>query len=120
MSTWFGPRYSTKIRFADVFDGRLAPHGITEEVNEDTTENSRCLTDGNNWLWVFLDASTEWASFKRYAPNGCPDLILAAIEQAFDTNIYSEYEPQFWGFDTQEEWDAWKDALASGEVKVLH
>jgi hypothetical protein len=26
----------------------------------------------------------------------------------FDTDIVSEYEPQYWGFETQEEWDAWE------------
>jgi hypothetical protein len=38
--------------------------------------------------------------------------ILQAICEAFDADIFSEYEPQFWGFDTQEEWDAWQRAIA--------
>jgi hypothetical protein len=35
-----------------------------------------------------------------------PGYILTAISDGFDVDIVSEYEPQFWGFDTQEEWDA--------------
>jgi hypothetical protein len=31
------------------------------------------------------------------------------VAEAFDSDIFSEYEPQFWGFDTQEEWDAWHE-----------
>ena len=48
----------------------------------------------------------------RYLPNGAPGKILAAVSEAFDTDIFSEYEPQFWGFETQEEWDAWQQAAA--------
>ena len=32
--------------------------------------------------------------------------ILGAIAEAFSTDIFSEYEPQYWGYDTQEEWEA--------------
>ena len=32
-----------------------------------------------------------------------------AIAEAFDTGIVSEHEPQFWGFDTQEEWVVWNE-----------
>ena len=39
-----------------------------------------------------------------------PRHIIKAIEQAFDTEIFSEHEPQFWGFATQEEWDEWHAA----------
>lgn len=40
----------------------------------------------------------------RERPNA-PHLIFEAIAKAFDTDIFSEYEPQFWGYETREEWD---------------
>ena len=47
-----------------------------------------------------------------------PGQILGAIAKAFDTDISSEYEPQFWGFDTQEEWDrAWSKISEEHEAK---
>jgi len=64
------------------------------------------LTDGHNYLWVTADEAGCVSSFKGYLPNGAPDLILAAVEEVCDTEIVSEYEPKFWGFKTQEEWDA--------------
>jgi phosphoribosyl-ATP pyrophosphohydrolase len=109
MSTDYRPR--DNITLSEVFDGRLAPHGITEQVNHQTTEVARCLTDGNNFLWVYADNERKNISFTRYMPNGNPSRILAAIEEVFETVIYSEYEPQFWGFKTQEEWDAWDAAM---------
>ena len=32
----------------------------------------------------------------------------------------SEYEPQFWGFDTQEEWDACQDQIAREHDEKFH
>jgi hypothetical protein len=63
------------------------------------------LTDGRNYLWVYID-DDGFVSFTRYAPNGNPGKILSAVDEAFETYIASEYEPQYWGFDTEEEWEA--------------
>src|SRR5262245_9316500 len=45
-------------------------------------------------------------------PNGDPGYILTAISDEFDVGIVSEYEPQYWGFDTQEEWEAFEERRA--------
>jgi len=96
-----------KIPACDLFDGRLEEFGVREHVKPDeTTEKSRCLTDGRNYMWVYMDDGGFAGSITRYASGGAPGKILGAIAEAFDTDIVSEYEPQFWGFDTQEEWDA--------------
>ena len=43
---------------------------------------------------------------------------MGAIAEAFDTVIVSEYEPQFWGYETKEEWDlAWKKMAEEDEAK---
>ena len=97
-------RLEQKVRFDDLFDGRLEEVGIYEHTREDTTSaNRRCLTDGNNFLWIFGDEFVT--SLTRYMPNGAPGKILSAIAEFFDTDIFSEYQPQYWGFGTQEEWD---------------
>lgn len=101
-----------KIPAADFFDGRLAVFGVSEHVNENTTERSRCLTDGNNCMWVYIDDNGRVSDVTRYAPGGAPGKILNAIAEAFDVDIVSEHEPQFWGFATQEEWDAWMEKLS--------
>ena len=31
--------------------------------------------------------------------------ILAALAETFDTDIVSEYDHRFWGYDTEEEWE---------------
>jgi hypothetical protein len=55
---------------------------------------------------VSIDDDGFVSGLTRYAPNGDPGKILNALANVFDTDIVSEYEPQYWGFDTQEEWDA--------------
>jgi hypothetical protein len=96
------------VRAHDLFGGRLDTFGIREEVASDTSERKRCLTDGRNYLWVHLTEDGFVDSLVRYGANA-PGKILAAISETFETDVFSEYEPQYWGFDTKEEWDnAWK------------
>jgi hypothetical protein len=99
---------SKKVSSRDVLCGRLAKFGIREHVASDTSERRRCLTDGRNYLWVYLTENGFVGSLSRYGANA-PGKILAAISEAFETDVFSEHEPQYWGFDTQEEWHAaWK------------
>jgi hypothetical protein len=93
-----------------LFGGRLQKFGIREHVTPETKERSRCLTDGRNYLWVYLTEDLQVGCLSRYGANA-PGKILNAIAEAFDTEIFSEYEPQYWGFDTQAEWDAAMEKL---------
>jgi hypothetical protein len=34
-----------------------------------------------------------------------PIKILSAIAEVFASEIFDEYQPEYWGFETQEEWD---------------
>jgi hypothetical protein len=95
-----------KISAGELFDGRLQEFGVREHTNDKTGKKARMLTDGNNYLWVYVTDDGFVSCLTRYAPNGAPGKILSAISEAFDADIVSEYEPQFWGFDTEEEWDA--------------
>jgi hypothetical protein len=46
--------------------------------------------------------------------------ILHAIAEAFDTGIVSEHEPEYWGFDTQEEWDRWNEQTSREHKESFH
>src|ERR1700738_2082099 len=122
MSTDFTP--GRRIFARDLFDGRLAKFGVHEWVTpkgdqapNDGQDNdfwvwgtsqddqSRTLTDGQgNYLWVSIDDDGSVAIFTRYGRNDT-DAVLAAVAEAFETEIFSEHEPQFWGFETNEELD---------------
>ena len=110
MSTHFRPL--TPIRMADLFDGRLKDVGVHEHHSKETTANQKCLTDGRNFLWIDGDEKGLVSLLSRYGMNA-PQRILQAICDEFDVDIVSEYEPQFLGFKTQEEWDAWERAMAT-------
>jgi hypothetical protein len=94
-----------RVRAADVLDGRLMAFGVREQLSEYTTEASKCLTDGRNYIWLDINDGGFVCSLSRYGANA-PSKILGAIATIFDTEIFSEYEPQFWGFDSEEEWHA--------------
>jgi hypothetical protein len=96
----------------DLIDGRMKNVRVHERRGLKHGPCEKCLTDGENFLWVDFDAEGEVTRFRSYIPNGDPHYILSAIAQAFDVQIVSELEPKFWGFETQAEWDASWEALA--------
>ena len=102
-------RTDKKIKMNDLFDGRLKKYGVREKVKEGrTTQGFRLLKDDSGSLWVHGDENFQGAS--RYGLGNCPRNILTAIEAVFDTKLYSEHEPQYWGFESHEEWDrAWDE-----------
>ena len=119
MSTDYRPL--EKVQACDLFDGRLEAFGVRERIKPDeTTEQRRCLTDGRNYLWVYINDDGQISFFTRYFPGGNPGKILKAIAEACDTDIVSEYEPQFWGFETQEKWDASEEELSRKQRDRFH
>ncbi len=98
-----------KIAFSELFDGRLERFGVREHIKDDETDDlRRCLTDGRNFLWVYRKQDGSLAALTRFGANA-PGKILRAVAETFDADIVSEYEPQYWGFETREEWDlAWE------------
>ena len=93
-------RLEKSVRAADILDGRLMAFGVQEQICEFTTETSKCLTDGRNYIWLYIDDGGLVGSLSRFGANA-PSKILEAIATSFDTDIFSEYEPQFWGFDSK-------------------
>ena len=99
-------RTTENILFVDLFDGRLERYRVREHIKpEDTSNKTRILTDGENFLWVFAAEDGSLDCMTRYAPNGHPGRILVAIAKSFDTEIFSVHDPQYWGFDTQVVWE---------------
>jgi hypothetical protein len=107
-----------EIRASDLFDGRLEKFGVREHIKADeTTELNRCLTDGRNYVWVCIAEDGLVGILTTYRWNA-PATILNAVEAAFDTKIFSEHEPQYWGFETEEEWKAdWERANKAADER---
>jgi hypothetical protein len=124
-------RTMTTIKFADLFDGRLARFGIADGDHMIASDfvlgegkiapgplvktpgsDVKSLTDGENYLTVFADDDGNLSLMKASAllVNN-PYAILATIAEVFATDIVSEYDHQFWGYDTAEEWEATMAAL---------
>jgi hypothetical protein len=128
MSMYYGLRKT--IKADELFDGRLEAFGVREEVRSGETADRfpsymkvkevRYLTDGCNSMEVVV------------YENGVPDLrvrnlwcapekeIFHAIAEAFDTDIVTEHQPEFWGFDTQEEWDAYENRIHEEYEQQFH
>ena len=96
------------IPFSHLFDGRLGTRGISESASESASDGAKCLMDGrSNYLWAYCEEGADSvAVFVRYASCGDPENIISAIEDEFDCRIVTEHQPEYWGFETQDEWDA--------------
>ena len=113
MSTDYRPL--TPIRMADLFDGRLEKLGVQEQHSDEATPNSKCLTDGRNFLCFYGNEEGLASAFTRYGDNA-PQRILRAISQEFNVKIVSEYAPQYWGFSNEEEAEAfWREQNEKSE-----
>jgi hypothetical protein len=89
---------TTKLIYeADLFDGRLAKHGVREHFPAPDVERGgdRCLTDGKGgFLWVWCGSNVGLNNrlfFTRYAgggANGPVGNIIHAIETEFNTHLF--------------------------------
>ena len=99
MSTKY--RTEKKILFSELLDGRLERLGVREEARS-AADVMRCLTDGQNCLWVRRRDNGTLGVMTRTDDNKV-DKILSAIEQSFETSIFTEFSSLYWGYDTNEE-----------------
>ena len=89
----------------EVFDGRLAKYGINEIVKDGrSSETERCLTDGFDSVWVYGHVSPSPGCSIDYRFDDAPG-IYVRLQQLFQTEVLSDNEPQYWGFDSHEDWD---------------
>lgn len=108
-----------KISMKELFDGRLEKYGVLEKiVDGQTSKESRFLTDGCFGLWIYGDET--FSSATRYGLGNAPGRILSAIEQSFDTTLYCEHEPQYFGFETEEELGRAWDELHKRDQAALY
>ena len=77
-------RVDGSAKFEDVF----GIDGLSEAIDEEaTTKTSRCVTDGENYLWLYGDEDGTIHSATRYGMNDEED-ILDKIHDALDIYIY--------------------------------
>src|SRR5262249_44032485 len=113
-------RLKKRVRLADLIDGRLEKFGVWEQpIPGATSDQEKCLTDGNDHLWAYADGNGFVESLTRYGRSD-NDSILAAIEKTFDTEIFSELEPQYWGYDTLLRTSEQADVMPSQESASGH
>ena len=95
-------RLNKKLSIEKIFDGRLERFDVHETFVAEAKPEWRCLTDGNSVLWV--EGDEEIDCLLGFGMFNATEKILTAIEEAFDAQIFSEHQPQFWGNETENEW----------------
>jgi hypothetical protein len=115
MSNDFIP--SKNVTARELLCRRLKAFGVKVEEHRSFDERSYRLTDGSNYLWAFLTEDGSVSVFTAQSANN-PYKILRAISEAFETDIFSESDPQFWGFGTEEEMTAACKKAAADDEEV--
>ena len=96
----------TPVPMADLVGDRLKKHDIRENiVKGESNRKQKCLTDGTNFVWAYANRKGFVTDFTRYGGNS-PYRIFDAICEEFGVRIVSEHEPEFFGYETYEEWEA--------------
>lgn len=113
MSTSYKPLKD--ISFDKVFDGRLHPYDVREEIRADTSDSTRYLAGRDGVLAVFPDQSGASSTFVRPSFGNMPWSIFDALAAEFDTELVSEHDHPYWGFETAEEWEAFQDKIAKAD-----
>jgi len=103
-----------KIRLSEVFGGLLELWGVTEHIARDTEPGkAQCLTDGEGaYLWVYADEAGMVTTLTRQFMIPMTVNLHDALVEAFGVDIVSEYQPEFWGFATNEEWEVAQEEIA--------
>lgn len=104
--------FEKKITFEELLDGRLEQHGVFEDTERfgtrveiqkgESARNSKVLTDGMNYIGVYGD---EYVKTIQRCGTNIAEYVLSVIAEVFDADYFSEYQPQFWGFESLEEQD---------------
>jgi hypothetical protein len=107
MSTYYRPL--PDIQFAQLFDGRLEKYGVKEEIAANPTEGERFLVGCDGFLRVCQEKNGTCTFMQRGL---VPWSIFDALTEEFEVELVSEYDHRFFGFTTEEEWDAFNEKLA--------
>jgi hypothetical protein len=84
--------FSKRLSAGELFDGRLEKFGVREHVEPDqTTGTRRYLTDGHNYMSLYVNDDGSIDRIVRYGFNA-PGKILNVIAKVFDADIFSEQE----------------------------
>jgi hypothetical protein len=116
MSTDFHFQPVTPIEVQDLFDGRLKHFGIIEILSHPLTKHGyRILSDGQTFISVWGQSGGAIGSLALEPPYlySSAGALLKTIAKSMGTEfvMYTEHEPQYWGFDTQQEWDVAMEKL---------
>ena len=97
---------------SELFNGCLNPYGITEYVDDETSDTARCLTDGFGKVWVYAvkDPKTKCVQLHTYLE--APEIIMR-VKDLFTYEVFDEFSAQYMGFENEDEADQFFSSLTN-------
>jgi hypothetical protein len=107
------------IPFAQLFDGRLDKYGVREKIGEYSTETARQLKGCDCVLQVFREEDGSCTfTCSNFRP--LPSAVLEALIEEFAIEVVSEHDYRYWGFSSEEKWNAVNEKLAKESEDKLY
>jgi hypothetical protein len=116
-----------QISFEELLDGRLEEHCVYEDTERfgspgkinkgKDAYNDKVLTDGMNYIGVYGD---EYVKTIQRCGNNNAGIVLDVISDVFETDYLSEYQPEFWGFESRAEQDLAEMMGAERESTIIY
>jgi hypothetical protein len=104
MPTIFRP--TKPIPFNFPFDGRLDKYGVREDIRSNTSASVRYLQGKDGFLCVRSEENGANSVFEMPHFLPVPRSVFNALSSEFDTSFQSGYGFRYWGFETEEAWEA--------------
>jgi hypothetical protein len=129
MSTYYRP--IRPIQMSELFSGRLKKYGIYDDSIGDARRLAGevpgpRVSKGTHFIVLHVtpgdndnDTVAEFASYnedKEIDPHG----IIAAIADEFDTEIVSQHDPRYWGYNNFRDWNAAFYAQTSARLDAAY
>lgn len=90
------------ITMEKLFNGRLEAYGVHEDKDEGASSYQYgVLTDGTSCVEIYAHFTVHLI---RSCGTNNEEHILSAIASEFETKIYAECSPQFWGLEGDQGW----------------
>lgn len=73
--------------------------GLEEDINDDTTEEQFCITDGKNYIWFYVrgEPGNNYVTACRYGGNyEGEETILIPIAHYYDVSLLNEHDDKFY------------------------
>jgi len=79
--------------------------GVVEHKTEQSSDNSFCISDGENYMWCYNNEDGVIYGYCRYGGNYDAEEFLAHVANDLQIEYLSEHDDGFWEDEDEDEYE---------------